>query len=212
MSNNLDEGIKSAEYLRKLKIPDGVICYLTGITSTNKECMSWKLPKKWRKLIVAPFNITEKCCDILKKEPLKLLEKETKKGVFVGTMAVDSKAREESYLKTGCIIFNKRDKKCVPMSFWLNQDKMQYLVQNKLDLAPMYGEIKKNEKEEYYFTGEQHTGCKLCLFGCHLEKNPNRIQRLKYTEPNTYNFALRKLEDRGLGYADVMNYIGIKYK
>lgn len=211
IEDKIDDGIKSAEYLRSLGLPNGVICYLTGITKTNNKCASWRIAKKWRKLIVAPFDVTEKCCDILKKEPMKLIQKETNGGVFIGTMAVDSDTRKEAYQKTGCIVFNDKVKKCMPMGYWLEQDKMRYLVDNKLPVAPVYGEIKLNDKNEYYFTGEQHTGCKLCLFGCHLEKGENnRIQRLKDIEPATYKFAMKPLCDGGLGFKEVMDYIGIE--
>lgn len=58
----LDDGFKSTEYLRSLHLRDGVVLYLTGYTSKNVKCSSWVVPKKWRKLINAPFEISEKCC------------------------------------------------------------------------------------------------------------------------------------------------------
>ena len=212
VENNLDNGVKSAEYLRSLGMPKGVVCYLTGVTGNGDLCANWKIPKKWRKLIVAPFDITEKCCDILKKEPMKLVQKETNKGVFIGTMASDSATRDETYRKNGCIIFTNKVKQCQPMGYWLEQDKMRYLVEENLPVAPVYGQIKQNEKGDYYFTGEQHTGCKLCLFGCHMEKGDNRIQRLASIEPAAYNFAMKPLCNGGLGFKDVMDYIGVEYE
>ncbi len=213
VADHLDDGIESADYLRSLGLPNGVICYLTGITRANRKCSSWRIPKKWRKLITAPFDVTEKCCDILKKEPMKNIQKETDKGVFIGTMAVDSETRDESYRKNGCIIFNDKVKQCTPLGYWLEKDKMKYLVEYNLPVAPVYGEIKQTENGEDYFTGEQHTGCKLCLFGCHLEKgSDNRIQRLAKIEPAAYKFAMKPLEEGGLGYKDVMDYIGVEYE
>lgn len=212
ISDQLDNGIQSADYLRSLNIPNGVICYLTGITSENNICASWKIPKKWRKLITAPFDVTEKCCDILKKEPMKIIQKETQKGVFIGTMAIDSQTRDETYRKTGCIVFNDKVKQCTPLGYWLERDKMKYLVKYNLPVAPVYGKIKQRDNGDYYFTGEQHTGCKLCLFGCHLEKGENRIQRLKEIEPAAYKFAMKPLDEGGLGFKNVMDYIEIDYE
>ena len=212
IADKLDNGVESADYLRTLHLPDGVIAYLTGITRNNHVSNSWKLPKKWRKLIVAPFDVTNKCCDILKKEPMKIIQKETNKGVFIGTMASDSSMRNEAYRQHGCIIFNEKTKQCTPMGYWLEQDKMKYLIDNKLPVAPVYGEIKRNCEGKYYFTGEDHTGCKLCLFGCHLDKGENRIQRLSKIEPATYNFAMKPLSEGGLGFKDVMDYIGVEYE
>lgn len=44
------------------------------------------------------------------------------------------------------------------------------------------------------------------LSGAHLEKEPNRYQRLKLTHPNLYNYSINKLE---LG--EVLDYINVKY-
>jgi hypothetical protein len=45
------------------------------------------------------------------------------------------------------------------------------------------------------------------LFGIHLEKEPNRIQRLYYTHPKLYKYCL---ED--LGLKEVMEYINVPYE
>ena len=45
-----------------------------------------------------------------------------------------------------------------------------------------------------------------CMFGAHLEKEPNRFQRLKETHPKQYDYCINKL---GLG--EVLDYINVKY-
>ena len=61
-----------------------------------------------------------------------------------------------------------------------------------------------------------------CAFGAHLEKGINRFQRMKETHPKHYRFASRggqfdtldglwKPTKDGLGYARVLDYIGVKY-
>ena len=50
------------------------------------------------------------------------------------------------------------------------------------------------------------TGCMFCMFGCHLEKDPNRFQRMKITHPKQYDFCINKL-----GVGKVLNYIGVGY-
>lgn len=55
--------------------------YFTGITSKGKKCKSRKLPLKWYKLCYAPFEVSEKCCDIIKKDPCKA---EAKSANFTG--------------------------------------------------------------------------------------------------------------------------------
>ena len=98
------------------------------------------------------------------------------------------------------------------MGFWTRQDILRYLHDFNIPIAPPYGEIIKLENGKFEFTKEHNTGCKLCLFGCHLEKEPNRIQRLANIEPNTYKFVMKSREEGGLGYREVMDYLGIPYE
>ncbi|MEI6296256.1 MAG: hypothetical protein WCO84_01240 [bacterium] len=55
----------------------------------------------------------------------------------------------------------------------------------------------------------QRTGCMFCMFGAHLEKEPNRFQRMKISHPAQYDYCMR--EENGLGLAKVLDYIGVKY-
>lgn len=58
-------------------------------------------------------------------------------------------------------------------------------------------------------TGEKRTGCVFCAFGAHLEKAPNRFQRLKITHPKLWDYCMRPWEEHGLGMQQVLEYIGI---
>lgn len=42
-------------------------------------------------------------------------------------------------------------------------------------------------------TGLSRTGCMFCMFGAHLEKEPNRFQRMKVTHPKQYAYCMDKL-------------------
>lgn len=46
-----------------------------------------------------------------------------------------------------------------------------------------------------------------CLFGAHLEKEPNRFQRMKVTHPKQYAYCMDKL-----GLREVLEYIGVPYE
>ena len=50
------------------------------------------------------------------------------------------------------------------------------------------------------------TGCVACGFGVHLEKNPNRFEKMKEEYPKQYDYYFNKL-----GYKEICDYIGIKY-
>ena len=160
---------------------------------------------KWEFLLEAPFKISDECCNELKKKPFKKWEKENKKYPMMATMASEGGVRKEGYLKTGCNSF--KNGKSQPMGFWTEQDVLEYIVINNLEIASVYGDIIKNDKGLWETTGEKRTGCVFCGFGCHLEKEPNRFQRLKQTHPNLYNYCINKL-----GMGEVLDYIGVKYK
>lgn len=162
---------------------------------------------KWKFLLEAPFKISNKCCNIMKKSPAKQYHKDTGKVPIIGTMAEESRLRQEQYLRQGCNGFNNKIPTSTPMAFWTEQDVLQYLYETKIPYASVYGEIKVDEKGKYYTTGCQRTGCMFCGFGCHLEKYPNRFQRLAKTHPKQYDYIINKL-----GFGEVLQYIGVEYK
>ena len=168
---------------------------------------SFRLAEKWKYLINAPFKISNRCCDILKKQPVKEYEKKSNKRGIFGTMAVESKLREESYLRNGCNIFTEGREKCLPISFWTEQDILEYIVTFNLNYASIYGDIVKNEQGKWLTTGEKRTGCIFCGFGVHLEKSPNRYQRLEKTHPQLHEYCMEKL-----GFRKVCEYMNIPYK
>ena len=125
--------------------------------------------------------------------------------MIVGTMACESLRRQTSYLKTGCNAYNKRDPTSQPMSFWTEQDVLSYLKMTGIPYASIYGEIiEKNGK--LTTTGVKRSGCMFCMFGVHLEKEPNRFQRMEVTHPKQYDFCVQKL-----GCGEVLDYLNIPY-
>ena len=165
---------------------------------------------KWEFLLDAPFKISDECCNEMKKKPFKKYEKETGKVPFIGTLAVESQQREAVYLKTGCNSFNSNKPKSTPLGFWTEQDILQYIFENNLTICSVYGAVVEESdmlgNKNYRTTGEQRTGCMFCMFGCHLEKEPNRFQRMKYTHPKQYKYCMEKLNLK-----EVLDYINVKY-
>jgi 3'-phosphoadenosine 5'-phosphosulfate sulfotransferase (PAPS reductase)/FAD synthetase len=166
-----------------------------------------KISNKWMYLLESPFKVSDKCCDIMKKNPAKKFEKQTGLKPFVGIMADESSKRVQDYLKFGCNAFDAKRPISRPIGFWKEQDILEYIVENKLDYASVYGNIYYNqEQNKYIMTGLQRTGCSFCLFGIHLEDEPNRIQKMKTTHPKLYKYGIEKLR---LG--DFLDFINIKY-
>ena len=165
---------------------------------------------KWEFLLDAPFKISDECCNEMKKKPFKKYEKETGRVPFIGTLAAESQQREAVYLKTGCNSFNSNKPKSTPLGFWTEQDILQYIFENNLTICSVYGDVVEESdmlgNKNYRATGEQRTGCMFCMFGCHLEKEPNRFQRMKYTHPKQYKYCMEKLNLK-----EVLNYINVKY-
>lgn len=119
--------------------------------------------EKYKNLINAPFRISNRCCDIMKKRPMgKLKEKP-----IIATMTEESANRKTAWLKTGCNSFEGKVASR-PMSFWTKQDILQYIKKYKVKIADCYGEVipvdKNNNitfediKDHYIFSGVQRTG------------------------------------------------------
>lgn len=166
---------------------------------------------QWKFLLDAPFKISNKCCDKMKKTPAKKYHKETGRYPIIATMTTESRLRKQQWLRHGCNIVDSDKPQSKPMSFWTEQDVLKYLKRFNIPYASVYGDILYDEKKKkYYTTGCNRTGCIFCGFGCHLEKEPNRFQRLKQTHPKLWEYCMRSCNDGGLGMKEVLEFIGVK--
>lgn len=177
----------------------------------NGECTevknnSFKLAYKHRYLIDAPFKVSEKCCNYLKKYPMQDYEKLTGKKPLIGTQAEESKMRESAYLQVGCNNF--KGGKSQPLGFWTSQDILEYIDKYNIEIASIYGEVKKDSDGKYYTTGENRTGCSMCLYGNSMWKTDedNRVLRMEQTHPKLHNHMINNL-----GFKEVLEYMNIKY-
>lgn len=181
--------------------------YLTGEKRDGTMSNSFKLPEKWRKLIFAPFKISHHCCNKIKKQPFQKYKSITGNKPIVGTLASESRTRTLSYLKTGCNNFSKNGKS-KPIAFWKRQDVLKYIKQNDIDYCKeIYGDIILNDKGEFETTGANRTGCMWCMFGVHMEEEPNRFQKMKKTHPKLWDFCMNVLDLK-----TVLEYIGVPYE
>lgn len=169
--------------------------YDKGVNRFGNPVNGFKVPMRWRFLIDAPFLISDKCCEIMKKEPMHRYTKKSGRVQMVGLMASDSKQRERTYLQTGCNAFDLQSPRSMPLGFWTSQDVLECLQRYDVQYAKIYGDIVK-ENGLYKTTGAHSTGCVYCCFGLHLEQQPNRFQQLKKTHPSLFKFCNNKM---GLG-------------
>lgn len=185
---------------------------------------------KWSDLLNVDFNISSLCCNYTKKEPAHKFEKEFDKKPIVATMAEESQMRQQAWIRTGCNAFDSKHKISKPMSFWTNQDVLQYIKENNIKIPSVYGDIcaDKNGQLAFddcacklYTTGCDRTGCIFCGFGAHLEKGEGRFERLKRTHPKQYDFCINggaydsdgmwKPDSRGLGMGHVFDELNKLY-
>lgn len=165
--------------------------------------------KKWKFLYESNIPISEKCCEVMKKKPAKKYEKETGRKPIIATMAEESTLRTQAWLKNGCNAFDGKRPTSQPISFWTEQDVLTYLKEYHIPYAPVYGEIEEINGA-LKTTLCDRTGCVFCGFGCHLEKEPNRFQRLKTTHPKLWEYCMKPWEDGGLGMKTPLEFIGVK--
>lgn len=195
--------------------------------------------ERWKFMLDADFESANQCCAVMKKRPAAKYTKQTGRKPMIATMTCESRLRLQMWMRKGCNAFDSKKPTSQPMSFWTNQDVLHYIKQNELPICSVYGDIVIDEETEFegqmnlidYLgcyepedalktTGCDRTGCIFCMFGCHLEKEPNRFQRLKQTHPRQYEYCIKGGEmvdgkwqpsKEGLGLGHVLDYIGVKH-
>lgn len=195
------------EYSNEIRKADGVADDLPKLRdggSFDKDRSSFNMTK-WQPLLDMDFRISHKCCNCMKKEPLRRYQKNTKRDKpFLGLMTAESRLREQAWLRHGCNAFNADHPSSSPMSFWTEQDVLRYIKENNIPIAPVYGEIVQVDSSgniyeqtlledgcKYKTTGCSRTGCIFCGFGAHLERGDDRrFVRLKKTHPKQYDYCM----------------------
>ena len=191
--------------------------------------------QKWHFMLEAPYHFGSKCCDAMKKKPFKEYENETGRVPITAQMASESRLRMKNWLLHGCNAFDAQKKISNPMSFWTEQDVLQYIKLNYLPICSVYGDIVEviededavagqmtisdiagfedqgsfdAERPALKTTGCDRTGCMFCGFGCHLEDpGSGRFELMKKTHPKQYEWIMKPWADGGLGYKEVIDWI-----
>ena len=209
-----------AQYIKSAKNNPECVCaqYLRG----EVEGSIFGGGGKYAYLVDAPFKISDDCCSAMKKRPMKKYAKETGRYPIIGTMTDESSMRKNAWLKNGCNAFDKADPSSQPLSFWREQDILKYIKEYNIEYCSIYGEIVCTTTNKLKCSGESRTGCMFCMFGCHLEKEPNRFQRMKQTHPRQWEYCIKGGEinedgfwepnKEGLGLGHLLDYIGVPYE
>ena len=214
-----------------MRTKDNHIMPMENIPSKNRSMYS---QTKYKFLLFAPFEISNKCCNVMKKSPVHKYAKDTGRKPITAQMSSESKLRTQKWLQNGCNAFDSNNPISNPMSFWLEQDVLLYIKQNNIPICSVYGDIVEDiagteevegqltmsdvegweelgifdaERLPLKTTGCQRTGCMFCGFGCHLEKGLGRFERMKDTHPKQYEYIMKPKQDGGLNYKEVIDWL-----
>lgn len=225
------------------------------LTKSKKHLIKVNIPsedrsqfslERYKYFLEAPFEISNKCCNVMKKKPAHTYSRKSGKKPITAQMASESRLRTQKWLQNGCNAFDANNPISNPMSFWTEQDVLLYIKEENLIVANVYGKIIEDnfgtgevqgqltmsdiegwEKMSLFdakrlplkTTGCTRTGCVFCGFGLHLEKSPNRFERLAITHPKLYDYVMRggafdedglwKPDSKGLGYWFVLQWINV---
>lgn len=117
--------------------------------------------KKWAYLMDCGVKISPDCCELMKEKPMRDYERMKQKSPIIGTRAEESFRRSIGWMKSGCNSFNGTRHKSTPLALWTEQDVLRYIVDNRMELSPMYGDVVKVDGK-YMLTGCARTGCMFC--------------------------------------------------
>lgn len=165
----------------------------------------YAVSSKWRYLVNAPFEISEQCCNEMKKKPFRNFERERELYCITAMMADESSLRERQYMQRGCNAFEGKHKTSMPMAIWTEQDVLRYIVDRGIEYASCYGKIVESNGK-LHCTKKNRTGCMFCMFGIQYDGTPNRFQRMERDYPKQYDYCINKL-----GIGRVLDYVGIPY-
>lgn len=200
----------------------------TGELGGFRKNSRMKMSQKWLNLFggygnedegtsyqIAPFNVSAKCCYYLKEKPCDLWAKEHNSVPYLGLMASEGGRREKSLKINGCNYFGKSTIRSAPFAIFNRQDLLQLAIDLDVPVPSIYGTIERNENGELYTTKAQRTGCSMCGFGIHLEKNPNRFEQLQDRNAKEWEYWMYRCctDENGnkYGWAKVCDYIGVNY-
>jgi 3'-phosphoadenosine 5'-phosphosulfate sulfotransferase (PAPS reductase)/FAD synthetase len=191
---------EQAQYIREAKTTKSAKLLDIRLNGSpqSKERKVGKIPEKWKFLIYEPFMVSEKCCYILKKKPFRDYERETGELPILGTMAGESRIRQQAYIhRGGCNSFKENHESCNPLSIWTEQDIWDYIHRFNIRYCPLYDE-----------RGCNRTGCMFCGFGAHIEKE-SRFDLVFRLHPKMYQFVMN-YTNSGVTYREALHKCGIR--
>ena len=186
VSKEVSQKVNELKHTRSVKLEN------TRLNGDDKG--NGKLPIKWRFLAKEKFDVTHKCCNILKKEPLENWAKENGNPKPIIALMAD-----ESSLRKQLSLYGKDDgKKVYPFlkTGWTESDIWEYAKLNNIRFAECYYDKHING---ILVKAEKRTGCTFCGFGIHLESE-SRFEKQKLKRPKHYK-NMMSLSNNGIPFS-----------
>ena len=170
---------------------------------------------KYQFFLDAPFEISNHCCSVFKKELTASYGRKTGRKPITAQTASESRLRTQVWLRNGCNAFEAKKQISNPMSFWTEQDVLLYIRNYNVKICSVYGDVVKDccdqlegqlalddlDADKFGIfdigvpllktTGADRTGCLTCCYGLHLDKFPSRFDILSKTHPKFYDWIMR---------------------
>ena len=216
--------IENADYLPiRVQMMNGPFKDNNGKKSRyNKE--------KYFFMLYAPFEISNICCRLFKKNLSHEYSKQTGRKPITAVMAEESMVRTQKWLEHGCNAFDVKNPISNPMSFWSEQDVLLYIKQKGLRYCEVYGDIVYDHSEDENLDQQMtladldpakfgvfdlerpmmkttkcdRTGCAFCGFGMHMEKESRFAKLDEVSNKNIRDYCFRggHFEEDGLWKPD----------
>ena len=142
-------------------------------------------------MVNADFNVTNKCCKILKKDPARRYEKQNSVFPIIGTMASESSLRKQKYLKTSCNVLEGNHIASYPLSIFTDDDIWTYIKMFNVKYCSLYDK------------GFERTGCMVCGFGAQYDKC--RFERLKTIHPKAHRLFM-SYKNNGIDFNEAIKF------
>lgn len=185
-----------SQKVSELKNTQGLITRNTRLNGDHKG--NGILPFKWRFLAEQDFEVTHKCCKILKKDPLEKWAAEHGRIPVIALMA------DESALRKQLSLYGNNHSKIYPFlkTGWTEADIWSYATMFDIRFAECYYDQTING---VFLKARSRTGCEFCAFGIHLEKD-DRFERSKLLAPKRFQ-KMMDLENNGIRFSEVIDLV-----
>lgn len=156
-----------------------------------------KCPVKWQFLKDAKFDVSERCCDFIKKRRFKKFEKDTGLYPLIGTTTSESRLRTQQYItRGGCSAFTGPRPASYPISIFTTEDVYEYGRRFGIKFCSLYDD-----------GNVRQSGCMVCGFGAN--QDPKHFDYLYQHWPKAYNYFM-SIKNNGVEYREALHTIGVK--